>query len=114
MLSAWWQNCRLVCFASLHQSNVSKRSEQRTSTFARLLDEVELFFDNASQRSRSSKLPWFARGHSVMLDAPEPLTEILVQVAYIRTSAVMVLLGDALVEVPADCPVYLIAAAPRP
>jgi hypothetical protein len=49
-----------------------------------------------------------------MLDAPEPLTEILVQVAYIRTSAVIVLLGDALVEVPADCPVYLIAAAPRP
>jgi hypothetical protein len=31
------------------------------STFARLLDEVELFFDNASQRSRSSKLPWSAR-----------------------------------------------------
>jgi hypothetical protein len=49
------------------------RREQR-------IDEVELFFDNASQRSRSSKLQWSARGPIVRLDAPKPLTEILVQV----------------------------------
>jgi hypothetical protein len=35
------------------------------STFARLLDEVERFFDNASQRSHSSKLPWLARAGNV-------------------------------------------------
>jgi hypothetical protein len=35
------------------------------STFAKLLDEGELFFDNASRRSHSSKLPWPARAGNV-------------------------------------------------
>jgi hypothetical protein len=48
MPSAWWRNGRLVCFASRHRSNVSKRREQRM--IRQTARRVELFFDNASQR----------------------------------------------------------------
>jgi hypothetical protein len=53
-------------FVSRHNIDpMCSRKGQRMSTFARLLDEVELFSDNASRRSLSSKLPWLARAGNV-------------------------------------------------